>query len=44
MLHLRGLNKILHCIYLTGFCRGSGYVRVLNMSDFIKKTLHQIDA
>ena len=52
MLYLRVLNKILHRIYLTGFwiyhgfkiCQGSEYIRVLNMSGFIKKTLHHIDA
>ena len=49
---LRVLNKVLQCIYLTGFwiyhgfkmCQGSEYIRVLNMSGFIKKTLHHIDA
>ena len=52
MLHLRVLNKIFHRIYLTGFliyhgfkiCQSSEYIRVLNMSGFIKKTLHHIDA
>ena len=52
MLNLRDLNKILHRVYLTGFwiyhgfkiCQGSEYIRVLNMSGFIKKTLHHIDA
>ena len=51
MLNLRDLNKILHRVYLTGFwiyhgfkiCQGSEYIRVLNMSGFIKKTLHHID-
>ena len=52
MLYLRVLNKILHRIYLTGFwicrsfkiCQSSEYMRVLNMSGFVKKTLHHIDA
>ena len=52
MLHLRVLNKIFHRIYLTGFliyhgskiCQSYEYIRVLNMSGFIKKTLHHIDA
>ena len=52
MLYLRVLNKILHHICLTGFwiyhgfkiCQGSEYIKVLNMSRFIKKTLHHIDA
>ena len=52
MLYLRVLNKMLHHIYLKGFwiyhgfkiCQGSEYIKVLNMSRFIKKTLHHIDA
>ena len=52
MLYLRVLNKIRHGIYLTGFwlhlgfkiCQGSKCIRILNMSGFIKKTLHHIDA
>ena len=52
MLYLRVLNKIFHRIYLTGFliyhgfkiCQSYEYIRVLNMSGFIKKTLHHIDA
>ena len=48
MLYLRVLNKLLHHIYLTGFwichgfkiCQGSEYIKVLNMSRFIKETLH----
>ena len=51
MLYLRVLNKIPHHICLTGFliyhsfkiCQGSEYIKVLNMSRFIKKTLHHID-
>ena len=51
ILHLRVLNKILSRIYLTelwvyrGFkiCQDSEYIRVLNMSGFIKKTLHHLD-
>ena len=47
MRYLRVLNKILHRIYLAGFCiyhgfkicQGSEYIRVLNMSGFVKKTL-----
>ena len=50
MLYVMVLNKTLHCIYLTEFwiyhsfkiCQGSEYIRVLNMSGFIKKTLHNI--
>ena len=52
MLYLRVLNKILHRIYLTGFsiscsfkiCQSSEYMRFFNMSGFVKKTLHHIDA
>ena len=52
MLYLRVLNKIFHRIYLTGFliyhgfkiCQSSEYIRVLNISGFIKKTLHHIYA
>ena len=52
MLNLWLLNKILHVMFLTGFrayhgfkiCQGSVYIRVLNMSGFIKKMLHHIDA
>ena len=52
MLYLTVLNKILYRIYLTGFWiyhgskifQGSEYIRVLNMSGFIKKTIHHIDA
>ena len=52
MLYLRDLNKILHRIYLTSFwlyhsfkiCHGPEYIRVLNMSGFIKKALYRIDA
>ena len=52
MLYVRILNKRLYHIYLTGFwiyhgfkiCQGSNYMRVLNMSGFIMKTLHHIDA
>ena len=52
MLYLTVLKEILHRIYLTEFwiyhvfkvCQGSEYIRVLNMSGFIKKTLHHIDA
>ena len=48
----RVLNKILHRIYLAGFwiyhrfkiCQGSECTRVLNMPEFIKKTLHHADA
>ena len=50
MLYLSVLNKMLHCIYLKDFwiyhsfkiCQSSEYIRVLNMSDFIKKTLYHI--
>ena len=52
MLCLRVLNKIIHCIYLTGLwiyhsfiiCLSSKHIGVLNMSAFIKKTLHHIVA
>ena len=52
MLKLKVLNKILHRIHLTGFWiyrdfkifQDSEYIMVLNMSGFIKKTLHHIDA
>ena len=38
--------KIRHRIYLKGseYTTVSKYARVLNMSSFIKKTLHHIDA
>ena len=52
MLYLRVLNEILDLLHLTGFwiyhsfkiCQYSKYFRVLNVSGFIKKTLHHIDA
>ena len=52
MLYLRVQNKILHRIYFPGFwiyhgfkiCQCSEYIRVVNMSGFIKETLHHIDA
>ena len=52
MLYVKVLNKILNRIHLTGFwichgfqiCCDSGCTRVLNMSGFIEKTLHHIDA
>ena len=52
MLYLEVLKKILHRIYLAGvwiyhdfkICQGFEYIRVLNMSGFIKKILHHIDA
>ena len=46
MLYLRVLNKILYRIDLTvsEYTPVSKYARVLNMSGFIKKTLHHIDA
>ena len=51
MLYFRVLNKIFPRIYLTGFLIYHGfkifqsfeYIRVLNMSGFIKKTLYHID-
>ena len=50
MLYLRVLIKYF-ILYLTGFYinqgfqirQGSQYIRVLNMSGLIKKTLHRID-
>ena len=52
IIYLRVLNKILHRKYLTRFWiyhgfkiwQGSEYIRVLDKSGFIKKTLHHIDA
>ena len=52
MPYLRVLNITTSLFYLTGFsiyhgfkiCQGPEYFRVLNMTDFIKKTLHHIDA
>ena len=52
MLYLRVLNKIIHRYIRQSsehtmvfkICQGSEYIRVLNMSGFITKTLQHIDA
>ena len=46
MLYLRVLNLYFMVYIWQGFkiCQGSEYIKVLNMSGFIKKTQHHIDA